>query len=67
MLISLLKANSNMEICWFSLYGSILMLLADSVEFTLSMWDSNTQFRLRRVIGNSSSGAMKERISLSTP
>lgn len=43
------------------------MLLADSVEFTLSTWDSNTQFRLRRVIGNRSSGAMKMRISLSTP
>lgn len=43
MLISLLKANSNMEICWFSLYESILMLLADSVEFTLSTWESNTQ------------------------
>lgn len=66
MLISLLKANNNMEISWFSLYESILVLLAYSVEFTLSTWDSNIQFRLRRVVGKCS-GEMKKRISLSIP
>lgn len=37
------------------------------MEFTLSTWDSNSQFRLQRVIEKCSSGEMKKRISLSTP
>ena len=61
MLISLLKANNNMEISWFSLYESILVLLAYSVEFTLSTRDCNTQFRLRKiVVGKGFSGEIKK-------
>lgn len=60
MLISVLKANNDMEISWFSLHESILILLAYAVEFTLSTWDSSTQFRLRRVVGKGSSEDIKK-------
>lgn len=43
------------------------MLLACSVEVTLSTWDSSTQFRLRRVLGKCTFGKMKSELAFLPP